>query len=428
MLKLTATTPYIGLCFVVTVLQACTSSRDLMTTPNLFLQESSYSAQNRTKNPESPDLDMLYVTDRLNESNTGKRAIYKNSRSTAAAFGEATVKLKPEIDWEGLSRESDGASRDSRLSYSDVMAVEQGLFPDSPYLFSIVDGQVVVDSATQSELKRSRAHFRRLIIERLGARETNDVVLFVHGFNNSFEYAAQTLGGIWHFLQRRQVPILYSWPAGAGGLRGYFVDKVSGEFTIFHLKEVLRMLFEIPEIENLHIIAHSRGTDVVTSALRELIIEDRGNNRNSKEVFRIENLILAAPDLDYGVIRQRLMAEAFGSAFGKITVYTTNTDKALTISQLLMRGIRFGLLANDDIDKRDRSIFERVGNVSFVQAQDIRSFTGHDYFVSDPAVSSDLLSVINNNADPGSALRPLVHQEGNFWLLPPGYLNAEYDK
>ena len=149
---------------------------------------------------------------------------------------------------------------------------------------------------------RSRAKFRRLIVERLSDRETNDVVLFVHGFNNSFDYAAQTIGGIWHFLQRRQVPILYSWPAGAGGLRGYLVDRVSGEFTIFHLKEVLRTLFAIPEIENLHIIAHSRGTDVVTSALRELIIEERGNKRNYREVFRIENLILAAPDLDYGVI------------------------------------------------------------------------------------------------------------------------------
>ena len=396
-----------------------------MPTPNLFLQETSYSAQNRTGKPENPDIDIMYATDRLNESTTSERAVYKNSRSTAVAFGVAAVKLKPDINWEGLSGVSDGGSRDIQLTYGDVIAVQQGQFPSSPYLFSIADGQVVVDPTTQSKLSRSRAKFRRLIVERLSDRETNDVVLFVHGFNNSFDYAAQTIGGIWHFLQRRQVPILYSWPAGAGGLRGYFVDKVSGEFTIFHLKEVLRTLFAIPEIENLHIIAHSRGTDVVTSALRELIIEERGNKRNYREVFRIENLILAAPDLDYGVIRQRLMAEAFGSAFGKITVYTTSTDKALTISQLFMRGIRFGLLANDDIDKRDRSILERVGNVSFVQAQDVRSFTGHDYFINDPSVSSDLLSVINHSAEPGSALRPLVHQEGNFWLLPPGYPSAE---
>jgi esterase/lipase superfamily enzyme len=119
--------------------------------------------------------------------------------------------------------------------------------------------------------------------------------MFVHGFNNTFDYAAKTLAGISHFLQRRQVPLLYSWTAG--GIRGYVVDKVSGEFTIFHLKETLRTLMVIPEIDNLHIIAHSRGTDVITTALKELITENRGTNRNMKEDFGIENLVLAAPDL-----------------------------------------------------------------------------------------------------------------------------------
>ena len=153
-----------------------------------------------------------------------------------------------------------------------------------------------------------------------------------------------------------------------------------------------------------------------------MVIEQRGKGRVSKDTFKIENLILAAPDLDYGIIRQRLMAEAFATALGKITVYSTSTDKALTISQALSRGIRFGLLASEDIDKRDRSILERVGNVDFIQAQDVKSFTGHDYFVSNPAVSADLLTTIRHGVAPGSELRPLVHEHGNFWLLPEGYL------
>ena len=180
---------------------------------------------------------------------------------------------------------------------------------------------------------------------------------------------------------------------------------------------------ETPEIEKIHVIGHSRGTAIVTTALRELLIENRGSGLSPREVFRIENLILAAPDLDFGVIRQRLMTEAFGTAFGQITVYSTQGDKALTVAQFVQRGVRFGLLASNDLDTRDRSILERVGNVHFVQAQDIRSFTGHDYFVSDPAVSSDLLSVINHSAKPGSEIRPLINEEGNFWLLPFNYPN-----
>jgi len=292
-------------------------------------------------------------------------------------------------------------------------------------LFSVVDDQVVVDANTQNLLRSAKGQFSDLIKQKLVEQDTNDVVVFVHGFNNTFEYAAQTLGGLWHFMERKPVPILYSWPAGARGIRGYFVDRVSGMFTVFHLKETLRTLFDTPEIEKIHIIAHSRGTDIITTALRELIIEHRGRGTSAKSAFRIENLILAAPDLDYGVIRQRLMAEAFATALGRVTVYSTNTDKALTISQLLMKGVRFGLLAPKDVDVRDRSILERVGNVDFVQAQNVKSLSGHDYFFSNPDVSSDLLTTLLHSAPPGSELRPLEHQHGNFWLVPPDYLKTE---
>ena len=101
-----------------------------------------------------------------------------------------------------------------------------------------------------------------------------------------------------------------------------------------------------------------------------------------KKYFKIANLILAAPDLDYDVVRQRLLAEQFGTAFGQITVYTTSGDKALSLSQFFLRSIRFGLLASTDINTRDSSILENVGNVGFILATNIKSFTGHDYFLA----------------------------------------------
>ena len=392
-----------------------------MPTPNLFVEESSYTTSASAVQPDSSDLKILYVTDRLNEASAHEAASYGPARSSSVTFGEAVVNLNPARNWESLRNASDGHRGRNTFSYGKVTATQYGAFPPSPYLFSVIDGKAVTVPDVLEQVEESRTQLKWLIQNQMVQRNTNEVVLFVHGFNNTFDFAAQTLSGIWHFLQRKHVPVLYSWPAGAGGLRGYFIDSVSGEFTIFHLKETLRTLIDMPEIEKIHIIAHSRGTQVATTALRELVIEDRSKGRNTKEAFRIENLILAAPDLDFGVIRQRLMAEGFGAAFGNINVYTTATDKALTVAQLLQRGIRFGLLASKDLDTRDRSILERVGNVHFIQAQNIRTLTGHDYFVTDPAVSSDLLTVINHGAKPGNPTRPLINQEGNFWLLPTDY-------
>ena len=409
--------------------QGC-ANRGFMPTPNLFVDEGSYTTAQSGENTPSPNLEVLYVTDRAttdrdsaNSDDTApdEFSTYGNSRSASAAFGVAQVALKPGIDWSALSDASDGDKRNVRLNFGDVKASEIGRYPDSPYLFDLdQQGKASVDSKTLQNLQSAKEQFRQLVVERLEQNATNDVVLFIHGFNNSFDFAAQTLSGIWHFLQRRQVPILYSWPAGVGGIRGYFVDSESGQFTIFHLKETLRTLFEIPEIDNIHIIAHSRGTDVITTAMRELLIEHR-RTEDPKEYFKIANLILAAPDLDYGVVRQRLLAEQFGTAFGQITVYTTSTDKALSLSQFFLRSIRFGLLASNDVNTRDSSILENVGNVGFILATNVKSFTGHDYYFSNPAVSSDLLTVINHSAKPGTSLRPLTHQGGNFWLLNNNY-------
>lgn len=55
------------------------------------------------------------------------------------------------------------------------------------------------------------------------------------------------------------------------------------------------------------------------------------------------------------------------------------------------------------------------------QAQDVKSLTGHDYFISNPSVSSDMLTLITHDVAPGTPLRPLIHKGGNFWLLPEKY-------
>ena len=208
--------------------------------------------------------------------------------------------------------------------------------------------------------------------------------VYVHGFNNSFDFAASAHAEIWHFLGRRGVPILYSWPAAHGGLLGYFVDRESGEFTIYHLKQLIRMLVSFAEIERINIIAHSRGTDITTTTLRELVIEARAAHGSARDHLRISNLILAAPDLDFGVVRQRLIAEKFGPAIGQITIYTTQADETLSISESLMSGRRFGRLDTSDLGATEQAIFAEVTNVNIIDVQGVDSFLGHSYFRDNP--------------------------------------------
>ena len=220
------------------------------------------------------------------------------------------------------------------------------------------------------------------------------------------------------------MPILYSWPAGAGGLFGYFRDRESGEFTIFHLKEFLSQLSEIPELKKIHIVAHSRGTDVISTALREMIIAERNQGKDPKRSLKIANLVMAAPDLDFAVVRQRLIAEGFGASIGQITVYMNQSDTALGIAQRLMAGQRFGRLSQNRLKDVDREIFAQVKTVSFINVDGVKGLTGHAYYRTNRNVLSDIARIIRESARPGSPSRPLRRIDGNFWNMPVGYPNS----
>lgn len=412
--------PYAFISFLAFLLSACSSKPELMPTPNLFVN-TPYVKSDIPALLRKTSMELIYVTDRSASENDD--LIYSSDRSSSMAYGIAKVGFNDEsLQLDELIEQSNLQERSIDLTYVMEKSNELGYFPVSPYRFQKINGQIKID---QTILDQKIFHTQKLdenINKRLKNSNKKDVILFVHGFNNTFTDSIYTLAGLWHFLQRQGVPIVYSWPAAAGGLTGYFADKESGQFTIFHLKETLRILFNNSEIENIHLIAHSRGTDVITTALRELIIENRASGGNPRKDLRIQNLVLAAPDLDFGIIKQRLMAEQFGAAFGQITIYTSQKDSALGLSEWLTNTLSFGRLRENDINLNERNIFNAVGNVSLIKTPESKSFIGHDYFHSNPAVSSDLINLIWHSASPGSKERPLKRIENNFWLLDSDYL------
>ncbi|MEP4890968.1 MAG: alpha/beta hydrolase [Aliiglaciecola sp.] len=406
--------------FFVLLISACASAPKLMPTPNVFIN-TPYSESDVPEALRETSMELIYVTDRGTSVN--KEVIYDASRSPSIAYGVAKVNFADKLlPWDELLVQSNLQKRSADLTYVLENVDEQGRFPLSPYKFRRVGDRLQIDEEILEQKSFHENQLNNHINQRLKQSKNKDVILFVHGFNNTFNESVFTLAGIWHFLKRQGVPIVYSWPAAAKGVTAYFADKESGQFTIFHLKETLRLLFKNPDIENIHIIAHSRGTDVVTTTLRELIIENRASGGNPRKDLRIENLILAAPDLDFGIIKQRLMAEQFGPAFGKITIYTSQEDSALGISQWLTNSLSFGRLNTKDVNINERNIFNSVGNVSLIKVPKSGSFIGHDYFHSNPAVSSDLINLILYNAEPGSKERPLKRLENNFWSLGSDYL------
>lgn len=414
---------YVALVFVAFVLVGCSSTPRLMPTPNIYLESGKYPESGVPLSLRSNKVNLLYVTDRAPETSDDGTLVYGSGRSASLGFGSAIVEIGNDLSWQQLVTMSETSSRQSSPPMRVVSRTELDRFPPTPHAFLVVDGEAKEDPAVREKYDRAALQLRHEINRRMVETGNNEVNIFIHGFKNSFDQAAVSLAELWHFIGRHGVPMLYSWPAAHKGLFGYFVDRESGEFTIYHLKNLVRLLASFPEVVRINILAHSRGTDVATSALRELIIEAKAAGHDPRKLYRVENLILAAPDLDFDVVRQRLMAEKIGTAFGQITVYTTDADKALGVSQTLMSGTRFGRINASDLGEQEQAIFNVVKNVSFINVQGVGGFIGHAYYLSNPSTSSDIIRVINTGSKPGDAERPLTHQLLNFWEMPVEYPN-----
>jgi esterase/lipase superfamily enzyme len=396
----------------------------------------------------TPDIPVIYVTDRLADRVGPNGPEYGYNRSRRVTYGVATVSLTPEPTWEQLVADSTSAKRsaDYRLR---VTSVEErgGIEPVIRYL-EARGGRLARKPGALDAFSEDVAPFDALLDDWLARTPRKAVVLFVHGFNNTFEDAVIRLAQAWHFGGRQGVPIVYTWPAGSGGLlRGYTYDRESGEFTIVHLKLLLRTLALHEGVEKIHIISHSRGTDVVTTALREVNAEIRGLLRVSTAVplcmpgekpvemeqaplpwtiLKIETLVLAAPDLDLDVFSERFFGENLMGIANRVVVYFSAEDEALGLANWLFRSQRrLGALRLEDVPEESRRLLSQLTSLEAINCR-VSGFTTHAYAFRHPAALSDLLLVLREGKAPGAENgRPLAQPVQGIWELDNDYLKPE---
>lgn len=420
-----------ALFLVALFLAGCAGPRPLMPVPNLYIGEGAPELFTALPSElQDSRVDLLYVTDRVPETNVDGVISYGYGRSRSAAFGSAIVTIAPELAWDELQRISLERDRSTRLSLQLASLEERGRFPETPRPLVLINGEARPDPAAQETSRITEQSFRDDIRRRLALAPKPEIVLFVHGYQNDFEDAAQTLAELWHFLGREHVPILYTWPAGRGGPSGYIYDRESGEFTVYHLKNLIRSLSDIPEVKRIHMIAHSRGTDVLSSAIRELALVARAAGETASDRLRDSHVVLAAPDMDLDVVSQRIVAEQLGREAKNITVYTSEEDKAIGLAERLFKSsARLGRLGVEDLQADDLVAMEKIEGMSFIDLQESTSVTGHGYFHSNPAASSDLILLVRYGFAPGAENgRPLEAVAPGFWLIKPEYPHLPVDE
>lgn len=402
------------------LLAAC-GARDVVLAPppNLYSTGTNYPIDDvspvlRTVTPR-----IFYVTDRAGVYDGDTVVDYGAERSNGMTFGAAQVRYGAR-DWDDLIERTfrDGNRSLSELKVDTLQEIVS--FRDTPLDTARVDGALILVPEQQSEYTKTERAFQAAVRAEIKRTGNGRILIFAHGVNTDFDRALTSLANLWHYAGRESIPFVFSWPAGNGGLLGYFRDREAGDFSVYHAKEFLRLLAEIPEVEDIDIVAHSRGTDVMTKALRELVIYHRGRGVPPKIAMKTGTLILAAADLDTGVVQQRLQAELFSEAFEQINVYINPTDGALRLSSFLTDAPRLGSITSVTLPLEQVERLKKAELLHFIRVENI-SGRGHSYFRANPAVLSDIVLALRTRAFPGGTLRPLELGVDGFWQLHTNY-------
>jgi len=210
--------------------------------------------------------------------------------------------------------------------------------------------------------------------------DRRDVLIYVHGFNTSFETAALDAARLSDALKFRGETMLFSWPS-RNSLLNYIYDRESALWSRDALEGMLDQLITDPAVGTIHVVAHSMGTMVTVEALRQLY-----DRRGAQLAGRFGAVVLASPDIDIDGFTSSI--SRMGGFSRKISVLTVANDRALGAMRDMAGGVtRVGIAETAQL--------QALG-VRVIDASGVAGTTGlnHDLFMSNREVRKVIGSVI----------------------------------
>ncbi|MEO1266186.1 MAG: alpha/beta hydrolase [Pseudomonadota bacterium] len=337
---------------------------------------------------------VFYGTDRNREQERSRRIVYGADRAKRLEIGRALVTVPkihevPQIERPWVYK----------LPFTRVVVYEEPEDPKKHFTLRQVEAM-------------TEAQWLAIVRERLrGSRNYKDhALVFVHGFNTSFDYALYRTAQVAYDLKFDGAPFVYSWPS-KGQVTSYSYDRESAEQGEPYLKQFLELVVKSSGAKQVSVIAHSMGNQVLLPVLRTL-------KQSLPEDVRLAQVILAAPDVDRDGF-EFLAREIQGVSKG-VTMYANANDRALEVSRRIWGGVpRAG-----DVPESGPVI---VAGMDTIDVTAIASSTdyfalNHSGYAENKALLSDLQLLIQTGERPPEKRVPILQRVttpgGDYWKYP----------
>ncbi|ASQ91088.1 hypothetical protein CHL67_09320 [Prosthecochloris sp. GSB1] len=246
-----------------------------------------------------------------------------------------------------------------------------------------------------------RERFFRAVAEAVGRSPRKRLLVYVHGYNMTFEKAALRMAQVTSDLGFTGCPVLFSWPS-LGKVGGYTVDETNVKWSEPHLAELLGDLSGASGARHIFLIAHSMGNRLLVNAFLRLL----GERPEYKALFR--GVFLTAPDIDAELFR-RDIAGRLAESGARITLYASGDDRALRLSNRIHGNPRAGYVDGIPLV---------VPGIETIDATGVDTgMTGHSYYNDSRPVLSDMYYILNEDlgAESRFSLEAVETGDGCYW-------------
>jgi esterase/lipase superfamily enzyme len=235
------------------------------------------------------------------------------------------------------------------------------------------------------------------------------VLLFVHGYNNTFEQAALRAAQVAYDLAFPGPTVLFSWPSD-GGVVPYTRDEEDANIAWRQMATVLDVLTQLGPDVPVYVIAHSMGNRILARGLAKLLQTRPQADRAFRQV------VFAAADIGVREFRDLWLNDLKGANPPRYTLYASDGDSPIAISKWVHGETRLGsggksVFIIDGLDSIDASA---VAGEWFG--------LGHSYFGDSGTVMSDLFTLFHHGTGPDKRprLRQVKREGGRFhWEFKP---------
>lgn len=226
-------------------------------------------------------------------------------------------------------------------------------------------------------------------------------LVFLHGYNVSFEDAALRAAQVGFDLKVSGATAFFSWPS-QGTLVGYPADAAAIEASEDAITRFMVDFARRSRAAVVHLVAHSMGNRGLHRALQRLTTE-----AELAAGVKFGQIFLAAPDVDRDLFLS--LAHLYPRFSERTTLYASDGDKPVATSAWLHQSPRAGYFP-------PVTVAEGVERLDTVAVPDFDlDLLGHSYFARAEALLHDMFDLIRHGTPPARRQR-LVWNAGH-WLM-----------